>query len=119
MRIFPAPFSDRLSIPVTGSKITLMVTMARIQDVREEILGIAEEYGAGQVRPFGSVARGETDQTSDLDVPVRMDPDRSLVDRIPMIHKLQDLLQVSVDVVNERALHQAIRSEALTEAISL
>jgi len=36
-----------------------------------------------------------------------------------MIRKLQDLLQVSVDVVNERALHQAIRSEALTEAISL
>ena len=96
-----------------------MVTMARIQDVRDEILGIAEKYGAGQVRLFGSVARGEAGQTSDLDVLVRMDPDRSLVDRIQMIHELQDLLQVSVDVVNERALHQAIRREVLTEAIPL
>ena len=96
-----------------------MVTMAHIQAHHDEILRLAEKYGAYSVRMFGSVARGESDETSDLDILVRMSPDRSLVDRIMLIQDLQDLLHISVDVVNEQALHKEIRDEVLAEAVAL
>ncbi len=96
-----------------------MVTLADIRRHRDEILRLAQRHGAGRVRVFGSVARGAGRSDSDLDLLVEMAPDRSLIDRIGLIHDLQDLLDRPVDVVNERALHAMIRDEVLTEAVDL
>ena len=41
---------------------------------REEILRICAKYGARNVRVFGSVARGEADETSDIDFLVELEP---------------------------------------------
>jgi predicted nucleotidyltransferase len=46
-----------------------------------------------------------------------MAPDRSLIDRIALMHDLEDLLGGSVDVVNERPLHRAIRDDVLSQAV--
>ena len=96
-----------------------MVSLNDIQSQRERILEIARQHGASHVRIFGSVSRGSETQASDIDLLVIMAPDRSLLDRIALIHELEDLLQNSVDVVNERALHPQIRDEVLTEAVEL
>ena len=45
-----------------------MVAMTDIQQRRSQILRLAEKHGARNVRLFGSVVRGQTDPTSDLDV---------------------------------------------------
>ena len=58
-----------------------MITREFIQRHRDAILEIARRYGAHDVRIFGSVARGEATETSDLDLIVRFEPDRSLLDR--------------------------------------
>jgi hypothetical protein len=47
---------------------------------REEILHIAARHCARNVRIFGSVARGEADERSDIDFLVEMEPGRSLLD---------------------------------------
>lgn len=47
---------------------------------REEILHIAASHGARNVRVFGSVARGEADEKSDIDLLVEFEPGRSLLD---------------------------------------
>jgi predicted nucleotidyltransferase len=47
---------------------------------RDEILRIAATYGARNVRVFGSLARGEHSLSSDVDILVDLDPDRSLTD---------------------------------------
>ena len=39
-----------------------------LKEKREEILRTARRYGAANVRIFGSVARGEADLNSDLDL---------------------------------------------------
>ena len=96
-----------------------MVSLNDLMSLREQILRLAESHGAGNVRVFGSVARGEMVASSDVDILVRMSPDRSLIDRIALIHDLEDMLHSSVDVVNERILHPEIRDSVLAEAIEL
>ena len=47
---------------------------------KDQILRIAAIYGASNVRVFGSLARGENSPSSDVDILVDLDPDRSLTD---------------------------------------
>lgn len=86
---------------------------------RDDILRLASDRGARRVRLFGSVARRESTAQSDVDFLVQMAPDRSLLDRIALKQDLEDLLHCSVDVVNERALHSAIRDRVLSESVFL
>jgi predicted nucleotidyltransferase len=84
---------------------------------REEILGIAASYGAGSVRVFGSLARGEADEASDIDFLVEMEPGRSLLDLGGVQFDLEALLGRHVDVVTVRGLKPRIRERVLAEAI--
>jgi predicted nucleotidyltransferase len=83
---------------------------------REEILKIAESHGACNIRVFGSVARGEADEASDIDLLVDMEPDRSLLDVAALLADLRDLLGRRVDIVSEKGLYWLIRRRILQEA---
>lgn len=96
-----------------------MVTKQDVVARREEILAIARRYGAHDVRIFGSVARGDQREDSDLDFIVRFEPDRSLFDHGALICDLEELLGVNVDVVSERGMRDHLRSYAEKEAIAL
>jgi hypothetical protein len=96
-----------------------MVTLSDIQNKRVEILKLADKYGAANVRVFGSVVRGTAGPNSDLDLLVRLERGRSLIDHIALIQSLEALLGVKVDVVTETALHPAIRDRVLSEGIPL
>jgi len=86
---------------------------------RAEILRIAAQHGARNVRVFGSVARGEAGAGSDVDFLVEMEPGRSLLDIGGLLMDLQDLLHRKVDVLTEAALHPRIRERVLREAVPL
>ncbi len=86
---------------------------------REDILRIAKNYGAYNVRVFGSVARGEADSESDIDLLVNMEPGRSLLDLCGLLIDLEDLLGCKVDVVTEKGLRERIRERVLKEAVTL
>jgi len=86
---------------------------------REDILRIAARYGAYNVRIFGSVARGEADEQSDIDFLMNMEPGRSLFDLGGLLSDLEDLLGCNVDVVTEDGLRDRIRDRVLKEAIAL
>lgn len=88
-----------------------------LQAKREDILRIATKYGAYNVRVFGSVARGEADSESDVDLLVDMEPGRSLFDLGGLLMDLQDLLGCNVDVVTEDGLRDRIRKRVLKEAL--
>jgi len=90
-----------------------------LQAKREDILRTASKYGAYNVRVFGSVARGEADAESDIDLLVDMEPGRSLFDLGGLLMDLQDLLNCNVDVVTEDGLRDRIRERVLKEAIAL
>ncbi len=90
-----------------------------LTEKHDEILRIAARRGAKNIRVFGSVARGDADAASDVDVLVDMEPGRSLLDMGGLLMDLQDLLGCSVDVVTERALRPRIRDRVLKEAVPL
>ena len=86
---------------------------------RRQILEVATRHGARDVRIFGSAARGEMKPGSDLDVLVKLDPGRSLLDIIAVKQDLEDLLGCGVDVVTEAGISPYIREQILGEAVEL
>jgi hypothetical protein len=86
---------------------------------REEILRIAAQHGARNVRIFGSVARGEAKLDSDVDVLVDLEPGRSLLDHAALMLELEELLRCKVDVATERGLRARVRDRVLREAVPL
>jgi predicted nucleotidyltransferase len=86
---------------------------------RDEVLRVAQRYGARNVRLFGSVARGEEHEKSDIDLLVDLDADRTLLDHVALAQDLEDVLGRRVDVVPERALHWYVRDRVLAEAAPL
>jgi len=94
-------------------------TQVLLKDKRADILRLAAQYGARNVRIFGSVARGDAGPDSDVDVLVEMEPGRSLLDLGGLLMDLQNLLGREVDVVTEKGLRDRIRERVLREAIPL
>jgi hypothetical protein len=86
---------------------------------REEILRLAGRRGALNLRVFGSVARGEASEHSDLDLLVAWEPGRSLLDHAGLVQDLQELLGVQVHVGTEKSLHWYVRDKILSEATPL
>jgi uncharacterized protein len=92
---------------------------ALLKTHRDQILAIAERHGATNLRVFGSVARGEADPDSDLDILVDLESGRSLLDHAQLQLDLEELLGRKVDVVTERGLRSHLRDRVLQEAIPL
>ena len=87
-----------------------------LKDRREDILRIAAQHGAHNVRVFGSVARGEGRPDSDVDFLVELESGRSLLDLGGLLMDLQTLLGSEVDVVTDKGLRDRIRARVLQEA---
>jgi predicted nucleotidyltransferase len=96
-----------------------MSTDNLLEEHREEILRLAAQHGAYNVRVFGSVARGEARSDSDVDFLVDMEKGRSLFDMGGLLMDLQALLNRPVDVVTERGLRKRIREQVVREALPL
>jgi predicted nucleotidyltransferase len=86
---------------------------------RVEILRLAERHGARSVRVFGSVSRGEANESSDLDLLVDWEPGRSLIDHAGLVQDLEELLGMKVHVGTEKSLHWYVRDRILREATPL
>ena len=86
---------------------------------RDAILRIAASYGAHNVRVFGSVARGESSSSSDIDLLDDLDPDRSLMDLGGLLEDLQNVLHATVDVATASMLRPHVREQALRDAVPL
>ena len=90
-----------------------------LKEKREEILRIAAKHGARNVRVFGSVARDEADERSDLDLLVELEPGRSLMDHAALWLELQEAIGRKVDVVSDQRIKPRIRERVLREAIPI
>jgi hypothetical protein len=66
---------------------------------------------------FGSAARGELTDSSDLDFLVEFEPGRSLLDLVGLQLELADVLGKETDVVTYRSLHPRIRDRVLREQV--
>jgi predicted nucleotidyltransferase len=90
-----------------------------LADKRAEILRLAAQHGASNVRVFGSVARSEAGPDSDIDFLVDFRPDYTLWDHIGLKQSLENLLGRSVHVALEKNLRDDFRPSILHDAVSL
>jgi predicted nucleotidyltransferase len=89
------------------------------QNSRTEILRLAREHGALNVRVFGSIARGTATESSDLDLLVDFSPERSLLDQIALQQDLEQLLGCHVDLLEPGGVSPHLAKAILSEAIPL
>jgi hypothetical protein len=97
----------------------MVMTPQRLREKREAILEIARRHGAHDIRVFGSVARGDAMEGSDLDLIVRFDEGRTLLDQGGLLMELRTFLGMKVDVISEGALTGRFGQVALQEAVPL
>ena len=90
-----------------------------LQERREDILRIAAQHGASHVRIFGSVARGEERQDSDVDFLVDMQETSSLFDLIGLQQDIEKVLGQRVDVLTPDGINRYLRDRILGEAAPL
>lgn len=83
---------------------------------RDRIRAIAAASGAGQVRVFGSVLKGQDSPGSDLDLLVDLPAGTSLLRIVGLQLALQDALGIKVDLCTERELDPALKDRILAEA---
>lgn len=86
---------------------------------RSAVIATAARRGASNIRVFGSVARGDDGQESDIDLLVDLEDGVGLVALAGLQRELGELLGVPVDVVPAATLKPAMREAILAEAVSL
>jgi len=91
----------------------------QLDEQRNQILQIADQYGVKNIRIFGSVARGEASLTSDIDLLVDLNTQWTLLEHVGFMQDLAELLGRKVDVVVEAGLGGTLRKKVLQEAVPL
>ena len=86
---------------------------------RGALLRAASKHGIANVRVFGSLARGEAHEDSDVDLLVDLKPGRTLVDVAAFRREAMEILDLPVDVATTDMLKERIRADALREALAL
>lgn len=86
---------------------------------REAILQIARRHGVSRIRVFGSYARGDAREGSDLDLLIDIEGPTTPWFPGGLVAELEALLGCRVDVVELEALRTEIRAQALAEAVPL
>lgn len=88
-----------------------------IQKLRQHSRRLAEDYGMQSLALFGSVARDEATDTSDVDVLVDFGAPPTFDQYMGLKFFLEDLLQCQVDVVTRRSLKERVRPYVEKDAV--
>jgi uncharacterized protein len=109
-----------LSAATADTGIPVVPLAKALREYRAEINAAAERVGAGNVRVFGSVARGEDTPESDVDLlvdfPVR---ERGLLPLLTLAEQVERLVGRPVDVAAVEVMAEPVRERALAEAVPL
>src|SRR3990172_821345 len=91
----------------------MILTAALAAEIRQ----LGDRYGIRNIRVFGSLARGEADRGSDIDLLVEYVPGHGGFAFVDFCDAVERLLRRKVDVVTENSLHPVIRDKVLAEAV--
>jgi predicted nucleotidyltransferase len=97
--------------------MSMPLALDDLRTQRADILAIARRHGASNLRVFGSIARGEADNASDLDLLVDMEPGRTLGDLVELERDLSVLLGCRVEAGT--TLRARVRARVEREAVLL
>jgi predicted nucleotidyltransferase/predicted XRE-type DNA-binding protein len=114
------PEVSRLIRTFRASRFRPTTALGRVVvEHRDQILALARTYRATNVRVFGSLARGEDDDASDIDLLVDLEPGADLLDLATLDIELERLLGHRVDIVPARLLKPKAAVAAAADAKQL
>ena len=94
-------------------------TGRRVAAHRGELREVLRRHGVTNPELFGSAARGDDREDSDVDILVDFQPGTSIIDIIGIQRELEDLLGVPVDLVPSNGLKERVRSGAASDLLPL
>jgi len=74
----------------------------RILSIRPQLRAVFARYGVANPRIFGSIARGDAHEGSDVDILIDKHNIKSLMDYVAMEQELGRLIGMPVEVVDKR-----------------
>jgi len=75
-----------------------------MNEIMEKLIQILKKHGAKRIEIFGSYARGEQKETSDLDIIVEFEKRKSLLELVGIEQELEDHLGIKVDLLTEASI---------------
>jgi predicted nucleotidyltransferase len=96
-----------------------MLPSLALQSKRDQILALVAARGASRLRVFGSVARGQDHEGSDVDLLIEVPVGTSLLQIVGLQLEIEDALGVRVDLCTESDLHPQLAPRILAEARAL
>ncbi|HUU78744.1 MAG TPA: nucleotidyltransferase family protein [candidate division Zixibacteria bacterium] len=88
-----------------------------LEDIKNKILPILQQFDVVKAAVFGSQAKGEASETSDLDLLVEFAGKKSLFDLVELKLALEEILQCKVDVLTYNSIHPLIKDTILSEEV--
>ena len=104
------------------ASLSTLVVRGLLDAHRGELDALFVKYGAVNPRVFGSVARGETDPESDVDIMVDLLPDHphsELVRISGLTVEIRDVLGRDVDVFASELMRGRVSATAIRDAVPL
>lgn len=86
-----------------------------VDEVKVKILPVLDKHDVVKASIFGSLARDESDEKSDIDILVELRGEKSLLDLAGLKIELEELLGRGVDVLTFESLHPLLRDRILGE----
>ncbi len=88
-----------------------------LDQAKDTIVRVLQEHGVVRAAVFGSVAREESQEESDLDLVIEFQGDKTLLDLVAVKLDLEDVLGRRVDVLTYSALHPLLRQRVVKEQV--
>ena len=89
------------------------------KEIAAKIIPILKSYGAKRASLFGSAARGEMKNDSDIDILVDIEKNISLLEFVKIKQLLEEKLGRKVDLVEYQTLKPALKDKILAEQVSI
>ena len=86
-----------------------------VKEVKQKITPVLKEFGVEYAGVFGSVARGQATEKSDVDLLVRLSQGTGMFAYMRLLNSLEEALHRKVDLVTENGLNKFVRPHALRE----
>jgi len=90
-----------------------------LDTIKPQIAEILLKHGVNKAAFFGSVARGDAGEKSDIDILVDLAADKSLLDLVAIKLEIEDVLGISGDVLTYKSLLPAIKEAVLKEQLPI
>jgi len=103
----------------TSGRLPATTRGQAIERSRHRLREVAAKHGAGNLRLFGSTARGEDGPDSDIDLLVHLDRDVGLIGLARLQRELERILGAPVDLVPDDGLKADVRAAVQREAVAL